>query len=135
MAKTDEKIYYCVCIDSVARKQTFCPNQISYEFLLSFFWVVSTMAKQVVEPFHRVLDVPTDHQRKFLYLPFPIFRDFTNVRSIVIKHQRRKDGKPMKEIEIKQKIKKCHNEMGHLEKWNNLHLDELDYIWPESNRV
>lgn len=91
-----------------------------------------------LEPFHRELDENqelSDHQRNFLYLPLSIFRDFTNIRSIIIKHDRRKDGKPLKEIEIKHKIKQRHNQMINLEKWNDLHLDELNFMPSNPERV
>lgn len=87
-------------------------------------------------PFYRRLDgdqEPSDHQRKFLYLPLSIFRDYTNIRSIILKYNRRTDNKPQKEIEINQKIKRCHNEMGALHKWPEWHLDKLEFIWPDAN--
>lgn len=94
------------------------------------------MARSELPPFHRVLgEEPSDHQRKFLYLPLPIFRDYTNIRSIIIKYYSRKDNKPQKEIEITQKIKRCHAQMEELGKWNELHLDELDFIWSAPERV
>lgn len=75
---------------------------------------------------------PSEHQRKFLYLPLPIFREYTNIRSIVLKYDRRKGDKPLKEIEINQKIKKYHSEMDKLRKWDEMHLDELDFTWPDA---
>lgn len=95
------------------------------------------MSKRRLEPFHRTLDEHwiEEHQRKFLSLPLPIFRDFTNIRSIIIEHNIAKNGKPLKEIEIKHKIEKCHKQMTKLRKWKVLHLDELDFIWPDSERV
>lgn len=89
------------------------------------------MPKLELETYRRELaggEEPTDHQRKFLYLPSPILRDFTNIREIIKKHHRRKDNKPLKEIEIKHKIENCHKEMGELDKWESLHLDKLDFI-------
>lgn len=92
------------------------------------------MPKVELPPFHRYLDAnqePTDYQRRFLYLPLSIFREHTNIRSIIQKHDPRKDNKPQKEIEINQKIKKYHSAMGSLKKWRELHLDKLEFIWPK----
>lgn len=94
------------------------------------------MPKLELEPFRRVLKgdlEPTDHQRRFLYIPLPIFRDYTNIRDIVIKHNGRRDGKALHEIAIKHKIQHCHDEMGKLDQWEKLHLDELDYTWLASD--
>lgn len=93
---------------------------------------------RVLEPFLRVLDggqEPSDHQRQFLHLPLPTFRDFTNIRSIVIKHFSRTDGKQMKQIEIQQKIKSCHQKMGELDKWKEHYLDELEFIPSDGDEV
>lgn len=90
------------------------------------------MPKLVLEPFERELfgdEEPSEHQMKFLYLPLPIFRDYTNIRSIIIKYNRKKDGKPLKGIEINQKIKACHTKLGELDQWEELHLDELEFEW------
>lgn len=92
------------------------------------------MPKKSLQPYKRVLygeNKPSDHQRTFLYLPLETFRDYTNIRSIIQKYHGRTDKKPLKEIEIKQKIKKYHSELGNLNKWNDWHLDKLDFIWPE----
>lgn len=92
------------------------------------------MPKLELEPFHRALDgdqEPTDHQRKFLYLPLPIFRDYTNIRSIIINHTHRKNGK-LTEFIIKKKIEACHSKLGELGEWKNLHLDKLEFKWDES---
>lgn len=78
---------------------------------------------------------PTEHQRKFLYLPLPIFRDFTNIRTIIEKYDGHKDGKPLKEIEFKHKIKDRHKKMVELDKWKDLHLDKLKFIPSDSERV
>lgn len=88
------------------------------------------MKRQEIEPFRRKVNgLPNIHQKKFLYLPLAIFRDHTNIRSIVTCYNKRKDGKPLKEIEIKQKIKKIHDRLGELEKWTDWHLGELYYSW------
>lgn len=96
------------------------------------------MLAMELEPFRRVLDEgekPSEHQRKFLYLPLPIFQDYTNIRSIIVKYNHRKDGKPLKQIEIKHKIEDCHKRMGNLKKWKDLHLDELNFISLNSEQV
>lgn len=90
------------------------------------------MPKLELEPFRRVLDgdqEPTEHQRKFLYLPLPILRDYTNIRSIIIKHTRRKNNTPLRGIEIIA----YHRKMSKLDEWENLHLDELEYKWDGSD--
>lgn len=95
------------------------------------------MPKLELETFRRKLagdEEPTDHQRKFLYLPSPILRDFTNLRKIIEKYNRRKDNKPLKEIEIKHKIANYHKQMVELDKWKSLHLDELDFIRDEKSK-
>lgn len=38
------------------------------------------------------------------------------------------DNKPLKEIEIKHKIENYRKQMGELDKWKSLHLDDLDFI-------
>lgn len=88
------------------------------------------MRHQEIEPFRRKLNgVPNGHQEKFLYLPLAIFRDHTNIRSIVTTYGRRKDGKRLKEIEIKHKIEKIHRELGQLDQWKKRHLGELYFDW------
>lgn len=88
------------------------------------------MMRQEIEPFRRKVNgVPTVHQAKFLYLPLAIFRDHTNIRSIVTCYEKRKDGKPLKEIEIKHKIQKIHRRLDKLDKWKDWHLGELYFDW------
>lgn len=88
------------------------------------------MSRQLIEPFRRNFNgMPSDHQVKFLYLPLAIFRDYTNIRSIVTCYQKRPDGKPLKEIEIKQKIQKIHQQLDQLDKWKDWHLGELYFDW------
>lgn len=90
------------------------------------------MPKRKLRTFRRDLDEqtePSDHQRNFLYLPWEILRDYTNIRSIVVKYARQKD-KPLKEIQINRTIKKYHSEMDKLDRWNEMHLDELDFLEP-----
>lgn len=91
-----------------------------------------------VQPVHRVKheeQEPSEHQRKFLYLPLEIFRDCTNIRSIIVKYDSRNDGKPLKQIEIKHKIADRHKQMQNLETWKDLHLDELNFIPTATDRV
>lgn len=94
------------------------------------------MARRLLKPFTRQLDQePTDHQRKFLYLPFPIFRDFTNIRSIVIDNHEKRKGKPPPEFVIKKTIEKHHADLSELDKWEKLNLDKLEFIGGDSKKV
>lgn len=94
------------------------------------------MARRLLKPFIRQLDQePTDHQRKFLHLPFPIFRDFTNIRSIVIDNHKKRKGKPPPEFVIKKTIGKYHDELSELDKWERLNLDKLEFICEDPKNV
>lgn len=89
------------------------------------------MQKREIEPFRRKLNgVPKDLQKKFLYLPLAIFRDHTNIRSIVtVHHGNRNDDTPLTEMEIQHKIEEIHDRMGEFDKWKEWHLDALYYSW------
>lgn len=86
-----------------------------------------------IKRYDRVIEgEPSDHQRRFLYIPLPIFRKCTNIRDIIEQYHGRKDKKPRNGIEIENKIKKIYSELGQLERWSEWHLDKLDYIWPKN---
>lgn len=94
------------------------------------------MAKKLLEPFTRELSgdkEPDDQQRKFLYLPLPILRKFTNIESIITEEYIMKHAKQPTKREIEQLIEKCHQQMGQLNKWKQLKLTKLDFRAPHSH--
>lgn len=98
------------------------------------------MARKPLEVFSRELDpqqrkLLTDHHRKFLHLPLAIFRDFTNIRSIITDEQKKKNGKNPPGFVVNKLIEKRHQDMWQLDKWNEWNLHKLDYNWPNSKRV
>lgn len=94
------------------------------------------MAEKFLEPFIRELKGdkdPNDHQRKFLYLPLPIFRDFTNIKSIATDEYISKNAKQPTKREIDESIEKYHQQMGQLNRWKHLKLSKLDFCLPYSD--
>lgn len=94
------------------------------------------MAMKTLEPFTRESSGgkdPTDHQRKFLYLPLPILRDFTNIKEIATDEYIMKNAKQPTERELEQSIEKYHEQMGQLNKWKHLKLSKLDFDLPHSD--
>lgn len=94
------------------------------------------MAQKTQQVFSRTLDgEPTDHQRKFVYLPLSVFRDYTNVRSLVIEKYKAKKDKHPPEFVIKKTVEKYHKQLSQLNRWDELGLDKLDYKWPDSKKT
>lgn len=93
------------------------------------------MTKKLLPQFKRELnekDEPSNHQRKFLYLPLPVFRDFTNICSIVIDGYVQKKFKQPTNMLVEVKIEKYHKELGQLNKWKSRHLDKLEFLLPQN---
>lgn len=96
------------------------------------------MSRKKIPRFKRVVvsgEEPTDHQRNFLYLPWLILRDYTNIGSIIEEHHGRTDGKKLTNFQQNQKIKLFHSKLGQLNMWNEWHFDQLDFLLPASERV
>lgn len=70
---------------------------------------------------------PTNHQRQFLFLPLPIFRDFTNIEKIVTDKFKKKNGKEPPRFVIGKTIQNRHKNLSQLDKWKEWGLNKLKF--------
>lgn len=83
-----------------------------------------------LKPFIRELppdQEPTDHQRRFLFLPFAIFQDFTNIEKIVSDQFTKKHGKKPPLFVLKKTIQTRHKNLSQLDKWKEWGLNKLKF--------
>lgn len=94
------------------------------------------MVEKLLEPFSRQLNEgqePTDHQRKFLYLPLSMLRDFTNIESIVTDTYIANYAKLPSKTEVEKTIEKYHQQLGQLNKWKHWKLSKLEFRSSHTN--
>lgn len=96
------------------------------------------MSQKLQEVFsrHSQPKEPTDQELKFeifAYLPLDVFRDFTNVRTLIVeKHQQLNSGKSPTEFAIKRKIEKYYENLSNIDEWDDS-LKDLKFIGSESD--
>lgn len=76
-----------------------------------------------------------DHQRKFQNLPLFVFREYTNVRSLVVEKYSSKHGKHPTEFYIKKAIEKYHAKLSDIDNWNKNGLDQLTFVFPKQKQM
>lgn len=77
----------------------------------------------------------TDQQRKFMYLPLAVFKNFTNIQEVFAENYRNARGKDPKQIEIKKAVEKIRNELPNPDSWTKWSLSKLDFIWPKHKKL
>lgn len=118
-----------------ARKQDVPKN---YLLIFIDFKVIVMSTKKLLEPFFREQhegDEPSDHQRRFLYLPLSILRDFTNIELIIKDDFIKKKARLPTKTEMEKTIVKYHQQMGQLNKWKNWKLNKLEFRLTQPNQT
>lgn len=69
----------------------------------------------------------TDQQRKFATIPLCVFRDYTNIRSIIIKNYKKQHGKNPYEFIIKKKTENYHRQLSSVDDWDDSIFDQLEF--------
>lgn len=104
-----------------------------YSHFLCVFHVAITMSQKSQKVFsrHSQPKEPTQQQLKFeifANLPLAVFRDFTNVRSLIVhKYEQQQKDKPATTFYINRKVEEYYRNLSKTDEWNDS-LKDLEFI-------